>query len=150
MQATFLAVTLFSLFVASFVSADEVVTTNGETITYVDVTTTPEVTKSAVSTVLTTSTPRVTITGPYKKSSSTSISSSTSTINTLSSSFSVSSNVTTSTVTQSHLTQETRNITSCSSSTIPGVSAFSDAAVALDSNMNSVIGLVVLAGLSLL
>lgn len=147
MQATSLAITLFSLFVASFVSADEVVTTNGETITYVDVTTTPEVTKSAVSTVLTTSTPRVTITGSHKKSSS----SSTSTTNTLSSSFSVSSNITTSTVTQSHLTQETRIITSCSSSsTMPGVSAFSDAAVALDSNMNSVIGLVVLAGLSLL
>lgn len=140
MQVTSLAVTLFSLCVASLVSADEVVTTNGETITYVDITTTPEVTKSAVSTVLTTSTPRVTTTISHKKSSSTT------TI--LSSS---SSNATTTTVTKSSLTQETKTITSCSSSSsVPGVSAFSDAAVALGNNMNSVIGLAVLAGLSLL
>ena len=143
MQVTSLAVTLFSLCVASLVSADEVVTTNGETITYVDITTTPEVTKSAVSTVLTTSTPRVTTTISHKKSSSTT------TI--LSSSSSSSSNATTTTVTKSSLTQETKTITNCSSSSsVPGVSAFSDAAVALGNNMNSVIGLAVLAGLSLL
>ena len=143
MQVTSLAVTLFSLCVASLVSADEVVTTNGETITYVDITTTPEVTKSAVSTVLTTSTPRVTTTISHKKSSSTT------TI--LSSSSSSSSNATTTTVTKSSLTQETKTITSCSSSSsVPGVSAFSDAGVALGNNMKSVIGLAVLAGLSLL
>lgn len=142
MQVTSLAVTLFSLCVASLVSADEVVTTNGETITYVDITTTPEVTKSAVSTVLTTSTPRVTTTISHKKSSSTT---------TILSSSSSSSNATTTTVTKSSLTQETKTITSCSSSSsVPGVSAFSDAAVALGNNMNSVIGLAVLAGLSLL
>lgn len=142
MQVTSLAVTLFSLCVASLVSADEVVTTNGETITYVDITTTPEVTKSAVSTVLTTSTPRVTTTISHKKSSSTT---------TILSSSSSSSNATTTTVTKSSLTQETKTITNCSSSSsVPGVSAFSDAAVALGNNMNSVIGLAVLAGLSLL
>lgn len=144
MQVTSLAVTLFSLCVASLVSADEVVTTNGETITYVDITTTPEVTKSAVSTVLTTSTPRVTTTISHKKSSST-------TTILSSSSSSSSSNATTTTVTKSSLTQETKTITNCSSSSsVPGVSAFSDAAVALGNNMNSVIGLAVLAGLSLL
>lgn len=142
MQVTSLAVTLFSLCVASLVSADEVVTTNGETITYVDITTTPEVTKSAVSTVLTTSTPRVTTTISHKKSSSTT---------TILSSSSSSSNATTTTVTKSSLTQETKTITNCSSSSsVPGVSAFSDAAVALGNNINSVIGLAVLAGLSLL
>lgn len=140
MQFTSLTATLLSLFVVSFVSADEVVTTNGETITYVDITTTPEVTKSAVSTGLTTSTPRVTTTISHKESSS------------VSTSLSASSNVTSTTVTKSHVTQETKTITSCSSSSSvpPGVSTFSDAGAILNNNMNGVIGLVMLAGLSLL
>ena len=145
MQVTSLAVTLFSLFISSLVSADEVITSNGETITYVDITTTPEVTVSALSTVLTTSTPRVTTTISHKESSAIK---STSTKVTLSP---VSSNITSTTITKSHVTQETKTITSCSSSSnVPGVAVVSDAGAILDNGMNSIIGLVMLAGLSLL
>lgn len=63
---TLLSATLF----ASVAFANEVVTTDGQTITYVDITTTPEVTKSVVSTVLSTSTPHITTTLSKKVSSS--------------------------------------------------------------------------------
>ncbi|KAG0663315.1 hypothetical protein C6P44_001931 [Monosporozyma unispora] len=120
---------LSAAIISSVALANEVVTSNGQTITYVDVTTTPEVTKSVVSTVLSTSTPHVTTTISGKVSSS-------------------KKDIVTSTDLQ--VAQQTKTVTSCSStSNLPQVDAFSAAGNNLNVKNGGMFGMII-AGIALL
>lgn len=146
------------------VSANEVVTTDGKTITYIDVTTTPEVTVSVVSTVLSTSTPYVTTTLSASTTEAASTEATSTEVTSTSTTSSKESNtkkgkVATVTSTDLKVSQQTTTITSCPSSTVggstqlPQVDAFSAAGAILNHNNNGMIGLgavIMMAGLSLL